>query len=624
MNTSSNNIYLKWIFLVVGLLSLFISIQSIISISSSVTDENVFTDPPSRIILNSKLNALLIDSLGNKDLTINPGVFLFRINNKRPKNFDALRDIIENSTSDSISFSFLHPPSNANRRVFQRNYKVSLKDFNIGSFTFLKSAIFIVDITKGGVSDDAGIEIGDIIIKINDKDFRGSMDAQSILIDQYDKKKINYTIVRGNELLDITVKLAEFELKFDYILTSLMGLFIIILSIFIGFFRFHLSQARILAFGLLGLGLVVLLGGAGSIVFFSPLRDYIQTVLVTALLLGLPTLFISFIYFPYERKNLVNRKKLIYAPALVSVLILIYFFIELFFLKINLALFIINVFSFIVIIYYKVLFLIFRKKGNYYERRFGRALNWSLNINILLLLINVVSILFFQTSLPSIFLIVVSLIPLSIVYTLARYGLLENLIKIRKNIVYSIIIFVLNASVYLFIANCVVMISNWQIDIPNLKFTGRSIELIDSPLNSDKYFFYGKLISVILSLIIIVIILKLKRLIFNRLETKFQISKFDFELALKEINNLSQKSNKAKDFSNELSSKISYLARVKKVAIFLFDKEGSVFAQSYHGIDSSELKEFVKNAEDDLYLTLSDYHSSVLVDYLPKRLENSV
>lgn len=104
---------------------------------------------------------------------------------------------------------------------------------NLTPYDKLDSAVYIVQITPGGVADEAGIKNEDILVAINGKLFRGSNGAQNIL-NTYDDETVIYTIVRGNETLNIPVYVYKF-FNTQFLIFSIFGFCFLVISLLVGY-----------------------------------------------------------------------------------------------------------------------------------------------------------------------------------------------------------------------------------------------------------------------------------------------------------------------------------------------------------------------------------------------------
>lgn len=621
-----NHIY-RWLFVLFGMLSLFILSQSIYSIAIAVTDQNTYNDVSSKIYINKDIPGSEIITKDGIETRVNgvlsSGSLLDTFDNGKPQSKEQISNILSTkNANDSIRIRVLKltPEDEGFGQI--KDYFVRVEDIPNDFFIVLNSVLCITNIEKGGVSDKAGLKTGDLIIKVNGKDFENSISAQRILLNQKKNRTIDYTILRSNEIKNIKIELAKFELAFNQIIIYVIGLYSVFLGLFIGFKRYYLFSARLVGLGLILFGSMTTFSASMAVLVFSNNPALYQWAYIVMVLIGPPTLFTSMIYFPYERRKIQERKYLLYLPFLYSLLLLIIGLYELFISKsIYASSILINTSIIVHVIYYKIIFGIFRDKNKKYDRRFGRAINLSINLNIIL--ITAFSILV-ATEIISLFgqiTFILGLIPLAYTYTLIKYGLLDNVIKVRKNILYTLIFTFINLAIILLTIGAIVLLSRIEYPIPNLHFTGRSIEVLDKPLSEDRYLMYGRIISVIFSLATVYFFSGLQRSITRNLEERFQISKFDYKRALNDISELSQKVSNSNELAKAISEKIASLLRVKRSGVIFFENKNSIGSISFHGINEDKLKEYFIAIEEKLISAIDDFSGNIIVEYLPTDIQ---
>lgn len=97
----------------------------------------------------------------------------------------------------------------------------------------LDSAVYIVQITPGGVADEAGIKNEDILVAINGKLFKGRFGAQDIL-NTYSNETVVYTILRGNQALNIPIHVYKF-FNTQFLIFSIFGFCFLTVGLLVGY-----------------------------------------------------------------------------------------------------------------------------------------------------------------------------------------------------------------------------------------------------------------------------------------------------------------------------------------------------------------------------------------------------
>jgi serine phosphatase RsbU (regulator of sigma subunit) len=93
-----------------------------------------------------------------------------------------------------------------------------------------KESLFIVQIVPGGVTDQAGVKDGDILVEINGKKFKDIKEAQWLINQAESGEVLTYTLVRDNEVLKLSFQAYKF-----FNLVLIVSFFISLGFLIIGF-----------------------------------------------------------------------------------------------------------------------------------------------------------------------------------------------------------------------------------------------------------------------------------------------------------------------------------------------------------------------------------------------------
>lgn len=439
------------------------------------TDENVFADPPSRIYISHSFPV----SYNSKD-SILAGSLLLEANGTPIQSSGQLNRIIS-SVPDSGSVRF----QLYNQRSTPKTFSVSVQKSSIPPefARYLSSAILIIDITQGGASDRAGLKVGDIIVKVNGETFASANEADVFLRKPSNNNMINYTVLRSNELFDMEVSLAKFGFSFRFIQQIISGIIFLLVGFFVAYSKPHVKGARLLGFGLFLNGFYTSINTGFTT--FNPF--FYQVVSISS--------FFSFIcgiaFMIYGILNTVeerfHRKKGFWyrVPAIACVAVFVLGFIFGFLgipvltqymtLSYSLAMTIVLMFSMLL---------------NRYRRRVFR---FPFFVIIFSILSQVITVIFFSLSSSDllqytssadkridIFLFISALIPLSYLYAVGKHKLYGIVFRFTKSMQYNI--FSLSWKLFSFIVLVagLLAIVSLRINLPEVKFTDNSIEILSS------------------------------------------------------------------------------------------------------------------------------------------------
>ena len=622
---SNKNKILLSLFILVSVILIIISIGNIQQISSVVTDDNIYRDLESKIFINSNLNAK--KSLGledNKevyeDVVIPKGAIFLSIDNKKFLDIDSLKNYIKSSSKLNHTLDLFLIKSKQNSLGKRYLFIVNKNEITEKAFIKLNSAVIISTILENGSSDRAGLKVGDIISKVNGKNFESALDAFKMTNKKSNRRSVLFTVYRNGKFTNINVQLKVIKLSFSFLLIYLIGLFLILLSIFIAIKRFNLLTGRILSITLLTLGSYISLL-PNSTYTFNLSQLFLKIYFTEALFdIFLVLVFHSFVYFPFEKKKIVKKINLFRYYYIFLILHLIAFYATtIHFEKFSYIIYFQLSFLILTLIYFSTIFIKYKsskKENNIY----GRAIVWSYIINLIPVFYNSILVNYFGDEFTSIYFeyyyLTFLLIPFSYLYTIIKYDLLDSLIKFGKNIQYLLVISFVNLfSVSIFVGS-VYVISNIDFSIPNLHFTGNTIEVLEKPLRPEMYLMYSKMLTIILTGLILYILIKLRSYILNVLNKKYHVVSFDYQKLIEELAESLQNQTSLENLGNFVLDKFQELLKLKQSGIIIFEKESIVVFQSYRGILDNQLNEYVYSKEKEIGKNIKKFSGNVLVDYL--------
>ncbi|MDT8323963.1 MAG: PDZ domain-containing protein, partial [Bacteroidota bacterium] len=91
-------------------------------------------------------------------------------------------------------------------------------------YTDIDGKVTIIDVTEGGVSDRAGLRVGDVIVAVNGNPVKDRFDANNYLVTGAGGEALEYTIERDGTIMNIRVVTADYGLPIFYIALALTAL----------------------------------------------------------------------------------------------------------------------------------------------------------------------------------------------------------------------------------------------------------------------------------------------------------------------------------------------------------------------------------------------------------------
>ncbi|HTU99081.1 MAG TPA: SpoIIE family protein phosphatase [Luteitalea sp.] len=292
---------------IVAALNLFI-------VGRAATDENVFIDPLSNLYIVERVDGdpgtpYVIDGPQNPRLprlvsaapSIEPGDVVMMIDRERLRGRTEALASFEGKTR--VAVTVLRAREGA---AYVVDVPVTeLRD----AFRSIDKTVLVVEVTKGGASDRAGMLPGDVITRINGQGFAGSLDADRIMRLSQVGRTSAYDVLRRGEPIVLEVRLSAFGIGLGPLLLFFVGVLYILSGTTLASLRPHIKAARYLGLAWMGTGLVI------AIVLNRPRRAlppwFLYSSDVTLALcvgFGIAAWLHALHYFPRERPGLVARR----------------------------------------------------------------------------------------------------------------------------------------------------------------------------------------------------------------------------------------------------------------------------------------------------------------------------
>ena len=225
------------------------AVVTFINYAGSPTDENLFAAVPHDMSLCvTRSIACAGAGPGAVPDTIRPGELIDQVNGRKIADSTSLRDALA-AGGGALTIHAYRPSS-----LEFHDYTVARSDFPDTPGTFLKNFIAVVDVTKGGASDRAGMKVGDLLLRINGQGFTTALEADLILRRGQTGKTILYEALRAGAPIDLHVTLARFGMPLALLILSFSGMFMLALGGFIAIKRPGIRAARITGMALLMCG----------------------------------------------------------------------------------------------------------------------------------------------------------------------------------------------------------------------------------------------------------------------------------------------------------------------------------------------------------------------------------
>jgi phosphoserine phosphatase RsbU/P len=613
------------------LVLLIIDITNFIRVAKIKTDENLYSDNPTRFYVTNDIHANLTDNdnLTKKSGVIKTGNLIYKINDTIPKDVNQLYQLIKNDPNDVINIVYVDNKDinkDFNRFGFFKfkSAQINKKDIPQDFITFLNSAVFIGYVEPNGTSQRAGIQVGDYIIKVNGESFSSALEANEYILEGESGSYLSYDILRDNKLFECRVEIVKYQIPLNFLCLFIIGLVNLLLGVVLAELRPGLKSGR-----LLGLAFVVMGYFLSSFLIpvrIGPLFQYhIYFLFALATAFAFPLFINGLVYFPRDRKDISSSRWVVLSPYIYGIVFIILAILNLFaFKSMTIDTILLRVSQFSIpafLLYYFIILMLYRKSRSKEEAGLSKMINFTFLFILLFSLAVIVLSLFKINFLNSYFQYSLILIPFAFIYTIGRYKLLNLEFRIRKNIQFILISILWKVVLLTMIFGSILFLSTSNFDIPNLHFTGSTIEVLDHPLTLSQHTAYYNSIIMFLSVCGVIIFRIINRFGQNFLNKKYFRTGFDYRKAATDFSEILDRNISINDLAQNIVSELAELVHLRKAGIVFYKSESILIAQNFFGFQGESVYEYCKVTALQQITYIKKFKSEFRVDYLDEPMK---
>ncbi len=583
---------------------------------STPTDENWFRNAPSRFMVVKSIHA---ETLSKKKFTgsqpqfaatsfdsIMVGDLILAVNNGSLKTMKDVYEALEDGPQDDIRFEILRPSLN-----YILTFRTQRSSLPPEFLVLLPNYVYVTDVIPRGASERAGMKTGDLILRINEQEFTNANEADQILRLGQIGKSLKYEILRNNQFVQLNVTLAQFGIPIALLLFTLSGVLWMIAGTFIVVSRPQFTGARLLGYGFLFMGFFLAILVVRRDFFNTPEVVIRNMMLLFSYIFGTAFFFHSHHYFPLERPELIGKKWIArgyYIASCLSVAGSLLF-------NTPIALGFIMVYGLAIVVLY-------RRRASLEYLRLNTVIRWTAGIVGVL---TAAAMLIFADSVQGTFVgiagVLLIFIPMSYLYTIGRYRLLDINFRVRRNTQYSIVTAVWGIGVFYLLVWGFFQLP--LIDLPqaNIVFTGTAIEINDDPELAAQRVSSERVMLMALAIGLTFVMMKLRRSGQKLIDKKYYRQQYDYRRASYELGEVLGATLTMEDLARGLVQKLSELMKLKRVGVLFFRDEQCCSCLSAHGFDGNAWEQFCVQHEQELIHAVRTFQNEFRVDYLPAGLK---
>ncbi len=597
--------------------------------AASSTDENRFRDTRgnlyvTRNIAAQPLSSIAVDATnpitsGGQD-SILVGDIIESVGDEFFNYAEDLQDFLASQADDAVLEVGVFRTITA-ERLF---YTLPISHLSDSTYRTIPISVYIVEVTEGGASDRADIRVGDLVLRINNQSFKDRHEADKIMRYARAGKSINYEILRKNQILSKNVILATIGIQLATVLVFLCGLLFVASGAFIALQRPKYTAARLIGWGFLAIGFFLM-------VFYQSGKfdDWVQSftnfLKLASFLMILPlALHISF-YFPQERISNNWRKWVLWVAYLLPML----FFVPALWGNLNFV----QIGTITILLFFIVTVMILWRYSSTEFKKLNRIINrtgWLValfNVAFMVFMLytgmlenNDRSLLIFSMA----FSFSLALIPLAYLYTIGHYRLLDMDLRVRRNIQYNIVSIIWLLSLVFILFNVLYALPGIDLDLPNVKFEGASIEILDQPLDPEEKNSMEKGVIILMTIGLLWFFLRTRRRGQQIIDKKFDRTEYDYRRATTELGEvMNAQFTVQEDLAEGIVKKLAELMQLRQVGVLFFRNETESCGSAVYGISEEKWAGFHKNIDQQMIRLIqrnrADYRFSA--DYLPEDIQ---
>ncbi len=587
--------------------------------ASMPTDENLFMDVPSSVAVGTPFAAVplgvrpflgtgaYVDAYATGDSVLTNDLLL-SIGRSQVRTMETCRRVLTGLTDDTTTIAILR--LNEFRTI---RWSVHRSDLVPERFVEQPPSVLVCEVAHGGASDRAGMKVGDFIVRINGVGFKTATEADLAMRQGTSGKANAYEVSRNGTPLTLNVVLARFGFSFGTLTFVVSGLVYILIGTFLGLKRPNFFSARMLALLMVSLGYfiaVVAVRREPSSSLFTVTRNVLG---VYGCFLGTVFAFHAGLVSPWQRPVSVWRRRgliAMYCMAAVAPVVLLF----------NNEFYGLLLLSVILLM---GLFVSppFTRGGTPQQRALGRpiAIVGIVTIAGSLCCVVLLTVLRYG-NLVGLSGIILVFLPLSYLYTIGHYRLLDLDLRVRRNVQYSLFSWlwgglVASLCIWIFLALPAI-----PLPLPHIVLSGFSMEVRQELPTPQEQLVAQRAVSMVLGVGVWFLLWKLRAIGQRLLDRKYHRMQFDYKRAAREISGVLATKLSMTDLARGLVDALLDLLKIRAAALLVFRDGRTCCCDAASGVSDDAWHGFSCVLDARFAHALSGIADALRVDHLPADL----
>ena len=603
---------------------------------SSATDENLFTNPPSRVCLTTPVAGLgpstvlppakgrsmrpseRSGSAATGGEAVAPGLLvgdlLLSIGEEPVRLPGDVARLLKNAPPESeVPITLLRPAANVRLAA-----RVGAGVLAAAGLRDVERSVLVIDVTPGGASDRAGLEVGDLIVRINGKGFENSLDADMVMRAARVDRETAYDVIRANQPLTLHLRLARFGFELSGLAVVLTGALWILVGTALALARPAIPAAAALGVSLLFFGYVLSVMVIRRDFVATPFSNVRDGLMAVTLFLGVATSAHAEYFFPRERLTAARRRPLVwlvYGVALAGI-------VAVFLLRSNAAALAALV---AVVLTGQAACWQARRARPPEDRRILRAVRVAQYLAVAGMLV-VLAMTVMRVMGPGALLALplLGLIPAAYVYTIANYRLLDLDLHVRRSVQYSVVSVAWTALSIAALLFVLWQLPSVRLPVPNLRMSGTSLELLDAPMTEPERVPLEKGALMVLAIGLAFLFRAVGRSGQRWIADKFHRTAYDYRRASRELADVMSSRLDLDGLADGLMTTLVRLMPLKRAGVAFVHASRTYCGARAHGFEPGPWSALCAAASADVVHACERATSEVDVQYVFPRLRRAL
>lgn len=481
-------------------------------------------------------------------------------------------------------------------------------------------SLIVTTLAAGGTSDRAGMNVGDIIVRINGQRFSNRDGADTLIRKAEPGRPIEYDILRAGTRQTLHIRPASLQFTFGFLAIVVTGVLWMLLGAFLALARPHIPAARYRGLAFLLIGYALTVAWTRPYISTSTFHFVLDLLLQVALFVGIAVWVHSVQYFPRQRPLLRARPwalPVVYGCAVLAVALplasqghLVSFMAR----------------TFIALVFMLLIGSLVTWRTNRdrsaKEAEIMRPLVRLRHVTLVGIALGVLWLASFGRGRfgPGFLAAALVAVPFVNLYVIARYRLLELNLRVRRNVAY-----VTASTAWTLIVVAVGVWAVWQLaqiamPIPNIRFSAQSVQVVDAPAQAEERAALERALLMLAAVALTFGLRRVRRRGQRVIDERFYRKDVDYRVVVRGLGRVLATRVSRDELATELIAGIDRLLPLKRSGVILVRGTQLVIPCEARGFTAEEWQALASHVGHDALQAVQKAQREVHAEYAIPRL----